>query len=183
MPRRSVCTSELPVAFYWQGAPRGCSIEAAVEALMQAFEAEDRWLNPYMRADLRSAFRERLKRAERGRLRTYQHVDNIARDPSVDLYEIRWGDLLVGRVDPVSRVNLPPIKAEARLYHVEFDGHYWVVGLHAHDKRFGAGADADREAQDREIDKALTRARGGLATTWDIPELQDRHLDLTLPIR
>lgn len=150
---------------------------------MQVYETDDFWMTPYMKADLRSEFRKRLKRVERGQLRNYHHVDSIARDPSVDLYEIRWGDLLLGRVDHVSGVNLAAAKAEARLYHVEFDGHYWVVGLHAHDKRFGDGVEADREAQNVEIDRALARVRDGLPARWDVPELQDQPLDLTLRIR
>lgn len=168
--KKTVCASKRKVTYYWRYCVSGDHQQETVDKLLATLDGYV--LNGNMRADAQAQFERRLRAARRGRLTPGDHVKTIRRNPELHMFEIRWDDVRVMKVDPVSGRYSDPFGVSVRLYYIE-SGESWVVGLHCHEKDFSGSEDDKRNAQNREIDDAAACARDGEAARWGISELQD----------
>lgn len=167
--KESLCSNGLPVDFFWIDCRDGRHIDAAVRILMGIiFDPPARCRDHYREADLRNSFRIRLQRAAQGRLIPSDHVKEIIQaGSSVDMFEIRWKDLMVR--ERCAGGTIRSIKVQIRLYYVELGDRVAIIGLHAHEKDTGRDR---RRKQDSEISHAVGVYAQRLADHWGVPELQ-----------
>lgn len=172
----SVCCGKRAVTLYLRAhdSNDGPHIDAIVDLLMETVSAPDRQTNPLLDADNEAMFRKRLQLASRGRLHPIEHIKTLARTvPPLSLFELRWTDVRVIPVDPVSGLNGDATSIHVRMYHAEERSSPWIVALHAHHKLIGADEETS-DAQNQEIDVAVRLAQEGRLECWGIAELRAR---------
>lgn len=154
--RKSKCSSGAPCTFYWRMCVSGKHIDEAVDELMGICmdTAGREWPSEAMKADAKVSFQRRLKKAKQGRLESLDEVKSLTRAEHAPLFEIRWNEVLVSTRDLVTG-ELTSFGISLRLYLYDPDGDTWVVGLWAHEKRFGADDIETKALQDQQIDLAL----------------------------
>lgn len=126
--------------------------------------------NEYIDADNEDAFMRRLVLATRGRLTPIDHVKSIASVRAVDMFEIRWTDIVAIARDPVSGLYRGSLTLHLRLYYIE-EGQQWVVGMHAHVKEICDDESETRRRQNVEISKAESHAIAGSDRRWGVDAL------------
>jgi hypothetical protein len=127
-------------------------IAAITDVLMAVVKAPtDRRWNPYAEVMARSEFRKRLEAASRGELVPVDHVKSIEHPLAAEMFEIRWQDINVTKVDDHGGMRFDTV--HVRLLHAE-PGCLGVtaLALRAHEKLIVPDdSRATREAQDAEI--------------------------------
>ncbi|WP_206451817.1 hypothetical protein [Micrococcus sp. KRD096] len=171
--KRSRCSSNVAVEYFWRFTANGQHIERTVEFLQKCLDKPGRVQNEYLEELNAAAFEDHLELAAKGRLQPGTHVKEVRRHPEVDLYEIRWDGIAVQGQDIVSGLYKDPEEVLVRLYYVE-TGEAWVVGLHGHEKAILESDEETNQAQDVEIDKAAELARVNAEARWGVPELIQR---------
>lgn len=166
----SVCSRGASVDYYWRLCVTANHLAECVAKLMDCTRSPDRKSTPYLDSDNQAQFEKTLGLAKKGKLRPGDHVKTVTRDPLVDLFEMRWDDVAVIPMDPVSGLYGKGTAMSVRLYYIE-TGEAWVVGLHAHEKKIGGSEQETRDLQDTEIDCALRLHRSLEAARWGVPEL------------
>lgn len=166
----SVCSRGAPVDYYWRHCVNANHVAECVARLMDCTRSSHRKSTPYLDSDNQAQFEKTLGLAQKGKLRPGDHVKTVTRDPLVDLFEMRWDNVAVIPMNPVSGLYGKATTMSVRLYYVE-TGEAWVVGLHAHEKKIGDSEQGTRDLQDAEIDFALQLHRSAEAERWGVPEL------------
>lgn len=171
--KRSRCSSNDAVEYFWRFALEGQHIEQTVDFLQACLVRPDRVQNEYLEELNAAAFEDHLELATKGRLQPGAHVKEVRRHPEVDLYEIRWDGIAVQGQDIVSGLYREPEEVLVRLYYIE-TGEAWVVGLHGHEKAILESEEETNRVQDAEIDRAAEIARANADKWWGVPELAQR---------
>ena len=168
----SVCCSGDSVSYYWRNGAPGRHVEQTVLDSKQALTCSGVELNPIQEADFEAQIEDRLTLAQDGSLIPVDHVKTIQRNPSIEMFEIRWTDISVNRRDRVSGLISQGI-AHVRLYYIE-EGFAWIVGVHVHEKVIIEGdEEATIELQNVEIDEAIHFVQDHRSEWWGVSEFQD----------
>jgi hypothetical protein len=164
--KRSICSCGARVDFYWFACAGPDHVKEAVDALMHAIESPpNRLKHPYRSAMTRQEFVSRLTLAQAGELRPIDHVKSIEDYPTIDMFEIRWSGLTVQEKDDSGATRF--LTVEARLLYVDLPTGLRVLGLHAHEKEKLATKRQTRDAQNAQIEVAVTRYGG--VKDWPFP--------------
>lgn len=168
----SVCCSGAPVSYYWKYGTPGHHVEQTVSATRKALESSRIELNPIQEADFEAQIEDRLMLAQSGSLIPVDHVKTVRRNPSIEMFEIRWTDISVNRRELASGLISQGV-AHVRLYYIE-EGLTWIVGVHVHEKVIiEEDEQATADLQNVEIDEALHFAEDHRDEWWGVGELQD----------
>lgn len=98
---KSVYEVGRPATFFWREETQGKHIEsAAAKIIARLGERYD--LNQFLIDNLTTEIEQRLKRAERGKLRPILEVRKIVGQGAGTIFEIKWDNLTVSYKDPVT---------------------------------------------------------------------------------
>lgn len=170
MSNTPIAAQGQPVEFYWAGVHSEevtQHIHAAVEALLQATNgATNRLTNPHTRAYARAAFKNRIERLRRGKLRPPAEVKPV--NPlGVKLYEVRWSDVNAHALTETKERK--PVKLHIRMIFAEpVQLGYAALGLHAHEKEILPSKRETKEAQDEHIAHAARLYVDGEPSAWGV---------------
>lgn len=173
---KSVYEVGRPATFFWREETHGKHIEsAAVKIIARLGERYD--LNQFLIDNLTTEIEQRLKRAERGKLRPILEVRKIVGQGAGKIFEIKWDNLTVSHKDPVTGlyeqelvfVRLYYYQSKNALSHINL----WGVGLWVHEKEIVPGNDEEtRRLQNKEISKAAEYHSDHFEQRWNVSELQ-----------
>jgi len=165
----SRCSHHLPVIYVWaEGAGEVTDIEAAVNSLMGTLRGAGRQWNPYSESMARAEFRQRLLTAELGDLVPVDEVLRLVTGGDGWLYEIRWQDISVRRVQPNGSVEY--YDAQVRALHGEPPRlPQYLIGVHVHEKLHWSDDDSRTEdEQNAQIRIAVKKFWAFEPSNWGI---------------
>lgn len=165
----SRCSGPGTPTFRWYGypvcMPGDDNVQVAVNRLLEAVSGGDRVWNPYAKGLVRSEFKKRIEKAERGQLVPVDEVKPVEVWNPPPLYEIRWPDI---HVTERSKDGIQTyLTVQVRMYHSEpAQEPEFFIGHHVHEKRLDV--DDINAAQQEEIQAAVKWYALGEPENWGI---------------
>lgn len=152
-------------------------VATAVNVLLDAVSGPGRVWNPYARQMVRSEFKQRILKAQRGQLEPVDEVKPVDIRNPPPLYEIRWQNIPVTHRAESGAVNHEEVVV--RMYHSEPVAMPDVfIGHHAHEKITDV-ADVNG-AQQEHIALAVQRHLDGESSDWGIAHSLETDIESDL---
>lgn len=154
--------------YYWRFCT-GNHIEETVQYALDLLRNSGYRVEGFYQDELEAQIEDLLEAAEAGELRPLDHVKSISKARPLDIFEIRWNDLIVFKIDKVSS-HYVKTSVLLRLYFVE-EGDQWVVGLHLHEKQKVKDRAEEARLQNLQIDKAIQVCKESSNENWGVSAL------------
>lgn len=158
--------------YYWRFCT-GNHIEETVQYALDLLRDSGYRVEGFYQDELEAQIEDLLEAAEAGELRPLDHVKRISKAKPLDLFEIRWNDLIVFKIDKVSSQYVRT-SVLLRLYFVE-EGEQWVVGLYLHEKQKVKDKAEEARLQNLQIDKAMQVCEESSRENWGVSALDSRR--------